>query len=74
MLGGVGEAISKLGNGGCTGETITEDEFINSIYSNLMENGYTLDKIKSLDVCKYFELIAYKADKKDEQRISNLLF
>lgn len=75
MLGEVNKALTLLASGETSiGEPITEEEFLNSMMSQMMESGYKINEMLGTDICTYIEIIAYKSSKNEEKRISNLLF
>lgn len=41
-------------------DEVSPNDFMLSIYNDLMENGWTLPQIDEMDIFYYFEILAYR--------------
>lgn len=45
-------------------EEVSPDDFMMSIYDNLLDSGWTLPEIDEMDIFNYFRLLAYRKKNK----------
>lgn len=75
MLGEVNRSLELLSDSGEeVAQPMEKDEFVIYLSSQLMEQGYKMNEINEIDICSYIEIMAYKMDKKQEEKVNSLLF